>query len=407
MARTVLVRVARNCVRSRVKAALNVWKEGVERAKAEDAKRIVLGRFVQKMRGGVKRKAFEGWEAATRRAIGNRRLAQRYVLRAQRRTAALAFAKWMELVTRRREARKILSKVSSLVKRVCERQIFARLCRAHELASAREKRVKRILTFARRMRNALAARAFATFAAHVEERQRLRRLYTRAAQRLRSNKLLHVVSRWSERAKERVSARRVLTRLFHSMKKAYMASGMSRLRQKVAKENRREALELRSRRCVLRLEHKRVAAAFAAWGGTVREQKRSLRLVRRAALHMKRRLVSKAFARLSESASSRRAARRTIIRAGRVVMKSALASPFWSWRELTEVEAYHERLLSRAISRLGRMKLAASYDTWVDFCALRRRNRGLVTRARARMGRRMAARTFATWVAYSDDRRRF
>ena len=443
--------VARRWRRLALSIPFDDWRDAIAGAYRE---RLVLVRFVHRMRTVVANAAFQRWrdflvdEAATR-AIERR--AQIMARRWAQKSAAAAFAGWVDAATARVDVRRALARhvrkwrrvdlgypfitwrdkiaenrrmVGSMerAKRFFGGRVlkndrarafqtwklhYTFVCRVREAedkeeTETRRKNQARVRTqrMVRRWTLRTIAAAFDAWAGFTRECRRLKTSIRKATRRWR---LLHVsvpFHDWAAHVEDIRRERLVLGRSVHRMERFQLLAPFQRWQDAVYVRRSERGALLRAERFFTRLLRADTHRAFNAWIGHVHSARRVRLELRRVVARWRRAKLAAAFE-CWRVYYERCEANRAILRKAGARLRSHRVGPAFdtwhaSWREGQRTRAALGRA-RRFVLRVARATLARGFRAFVGHAAERRRLFDAVAIVAARWRLRTTSAAFQTW----------
>ena len=419
--------VARRWRRLALSIPFDDWRDAIAGAYRE---RLVLVRFVHRMRTVVANAAFQRWreflvdEAATR-AIERR--AQIMARRWAQKSAAAAFAGWVDAAAARVDVRRALARHVRKWRRVDISYPFItwrdKIAENRRMVGLME-RAKRF--FGGRVLKNDRARAFQTWKLHYTfvcrvreaedkeetETQRKNQARVRAQRMVRRWTLRTIAAAfdaWAGFTRER---RRLKTSIRKATRRWRLLHVSVPFHDWAAhvEDIRRERLVLG--KSVQRMERFQLLAPFQRWQDAVYVRRSERGALLRAERFFTRLLRADTHRALNAWIAHVHSARRVRLELGRVVARwrrAKLAAAFECWRVYYERCEANRAILRKAGARLRSHRVGPAFDTWHANWREGQRTRAALGRARRfvlRVARATLARGFRAFVGHAAERRR-
>ena len=419
--------VARRWRRLALSIPFDDWRDAIAGAYRE---RLVLVRFVHRMRTVVANAAFQRWreflvdEAATR-AIERR--AQIMARRWAQKSAAAAFAGWVDAAAARVDVRRALARHVRKWRRVDLSYPFItwrdKIAENRRMVGSME-RAKRF--FGGRVLKNDRARAFQTWKLHYTfvcrvreaedkeetETQRKNQARVRAQRMVRRWTLRTIAAAfdaWAGFTRER---RRLKTSIRKATRRWRLLHVSVPFHDWAAhvEDIRRERLVLG--KSVQRMERFQLLAPFQRWQDAVYVRRSERGALLRAERFFTRLLRADTHRALNAWIGHVHSARRVRLELGRVVARwrrAKLAAAFECWRVYYERCEANRAILRKAGARLRSHRVGPAFDTWHANWREGQRTRAALGRARRfvlRVARATLARGFRAFVGHAAERRR-
>ena len=415
-----LLRDARNAMEERL-ANDDGARDGLRRVKRMMVKRAIAAGSSRRSRT-----VYLAWKNVSHRQRKKRVLLHRAVAKMNKRLAVASFGSWVEYHGARLRARWLTSKVfrrmvtgalataweswEGMVR--CEKEKDGAKQDGMNRAQRYQHVVGRCLV---RLNSRSLHRSYAAWADHASTRRSRRVLGQRIVLKLHKRLAAASMASWVEMCQERAHARRLCGKVFgRAVTAAVYAAWRSWnafVRGERETSERAERNQSVARRCLARLQSRRLHTAYAAWAEYGMARRRRHRLRRRAAVKIRQRLAAASLASWAEFCNERNRARHLCGKiSGRVVAVAEHAA-WTSWRSfvrhergVTDRTQRNKSVVRRYLARMKGRRLHRSYASWVEHAKTRRRQRVLCGRAATKMRLRLAAASFASWAAFYRGR---